>query len=352
MIIYIFLFFVLILLIYYYYTNESYTNISSSQSLGQIAKYDSDTIPTQCGLNGQDKCMNDGLFVETKFHDDYRDIITAFGNIVPDKDHVFNISMLPLECNDINQCEIDKLANEFIRLANINNKVQVPNTRNSQSGWDEVIPNPNQIPGWANAMKNIGIPPSLYADPANKSDIKLIKILKSKKYETIEESKFVIQMIIQKTNVIDQMVISITLIVNNRINEDDFNKKYKQHEVIISDVSILGFIYKTPTKSLSSNLNCKPETLNKCNNIQLYSEPKSFLSEELTDDNRLIDASTIQTVLMDNYDKHQREMENRLATLDHEGRNFYKTLPPLYEYENVKCTRTIFDDMNSDKVFT
>lgn len=347
MIIYILLILVLIVLIYIYNKQESFTQ----NNLGEIARYDSNNVRNQCGIAGQDANLNNGLFSETKFHEDYRDVITAFGNVVPPKDHVFNISSLPFECTEINKCDVEKLANQFITLVNANNRAQVPATRNAGSGWDEVIPNPNQEPGWAKAMKTIGIPPSLYPEPASKSDLKLIKILKATKYETIEESKYVIKMIVQKMNVDDQMMLSLTVIVNNKINEDDFNKKNIQKEVIIENVSILGFTYKTPTMKLSSGLKCDTKALNKCNNTQLYSEPKSFLAEEMTDDYRLIDATTIQDELMKNYNKHQREMENRLATLDHEGRNFYKTLPPIYTFDNIKCTQTIFDDMNEDKVF-
>ena len=45
-------------------------------------------------------------------------------------------------------------------------------------------------------------------------------------------------------------------------------------------------------------------------------------------------------------------MEHRNALLDEEGQDFHKTLPHIYDYSNIKGTRTIFDDMNEKKIFS
>ena len=62
--------------------------------------------------------------------------------------------------------------------------------------------------------------------------------------------------------------------------------------------------------------------------------------------NNLTDPKSIHKILMDKYAKRTIDMELRNALLDEEGQAFHKSLPHMYDFENIKNTRSYQDDFH------
>lgn len=277
--------------------------------------------------------------VDIQFHNDYRDVITAINNLVPEKKQRFNLANVPLKYSEPNAEEVKLLISDFIKLLNENLRTIVPEFRNKNSGWDECIPDENIKSGWDKAQEALGLPVSLYEDPAKKSPVKLITINYIQKYETEDEIKYTINLVIQKIIVEDQMLIRASFVQDKRSLQDEnnfFATKNIDMRVIIEDIFIMGYLSKdgTDARLIYDNDNEKFYDYNKLEN------------------NNLTDPKQVQKVLMDKYKQRTEEMQLRNAMLDEEGQAFHKNLPNLYDFSNIKATRTIFDDMNKKKIFT
>jgi len=273
-----------------------------------------------------------------QFHNDYRDVITAINNLIPEKKQRFNISNIPLHYSEPETDEVKLLINDFITTLNINIGTEVPDQRNPNSGWDEAIVDPNTESGWDKVQKSLGLPTSIYNDPAKRQPVKLIAITYVQKYETEDEIKYSIDFVVQKINVKDQMALKGSFVQDKRplLDENNFfvNKNIEL-QIIIEDVFITGYLSDDGADS----------------RLEFDLDKEKFYGYDMMEYNNMTDPKYIQKVLMDNYKKRTEEMNHYNALLDEEGQDFHKTLPNLYDYSNITGTRTIFDDMNEKKIF-
>lgn len=281
-------------------------------------------------------------FVNIQFHTDYRDVITALLNIVPSRRQIFNIANVPLTYSEPEAKEVKNLLTDFAKILNQNLVSEVPLFRNANSGWDEAIQDPQpKESGWDKVQKALGLPSSLYNTPAGKAPITIIHIRRIQKYETEDEIKYVIEMVMQKQNVKDQMIVKGHFLQDKRIlqNEDNFfiNKRVEM-KIIIEEVYIVGFLSEDGPKGDQQELDMDMQA------------PWYFDYDKL-EKNNMVSPKHIQKVLMDKYAQRSKESEQRNGMLDEEGQDFHKTLPNVYDYSNITGTRTIFDDMNEKKVF-
>lgn len=273
-----------------------------------------------------------------QFHNDYRDIITAINNLVPEKRQRFNLANIPIQYSEPETDEVKLMITDFITILNENLRSQVPQYRNVNSGWDEAIIDPNVESGWNKIQKSLGLAPSIYEDPAIKNPVKLIAINYVQKYETDDEIKYSIDLVIQKHNVDDQMLIKASFVQDKRPLNDENNffvTKNIDMKVIIEDVYLLGFLS-----------NDGPDS-----NQQYDLDKEKYYDYNVLEYNNMTDPKYIQRVLMDKYKMRTFEMEQRNALLDEWGQEFHKTLPHIYDFSNIRDTRTIYDDMNTKKVF-
>ena len=79
----------------------------------------------------------------------------------------------------------------------------------NSSGWNEVIPMKNVKSGWDKQMEKLGLPSSVYTDPAKNNKIKLIKIDKYQSQETEDDIRINCDITIKKKGVNDLMMIKI-----------------------------------------------------------------------------------------------------------------------------------------------
>jgi hypothetical protein len=208
-------------------------------------------------LKSKNKEVINPHFLEMQYHQDYRDTMNAFNLIVPNQRQIFNRGDLPiLTMEKPTNTEIKTLVTSFIKEVNKTLKYSVGDSY-GLTNWDDNLPEKKYKSGWDKQQEALGLPCSVYTDPAPKAPIKLIKMDHAEKYETEDELKYLIFMIIQKKNVDDQLVVKVSFVVDKRdwnLDREFFNKKKNTYEtsVKIEDVAIVGFTTKNKFGKVSS----------------------------------------------------------------------------------------------------
>lgn len=278
-------------------------------------------------------------FTEGQFHNDYRDVITAFNNVAPSQKQIFNQGNIPVKFSNPPFAEVKRMLRDFIKEVNQNILTKVPDVRQINSGWDEVVPEKRVQSGWEKQMEKLGLPTSIYSEPICKGKIRLVAVDHVEKYETEDEIRYICYMFIQKKNVRDQLLVKVSFVIDKRfINKDrkffDETSDSKKHEenvdrshVVIEEIFIIGSMSDKGT--------------NKSTDIadQFYNFAGSGF-----ENNEFIDQNTIMKELMHKFRERSRETNNFNSALDEEGRNFHKDLPNLRNYKSYQATTTIYDD--------
>lgn len=278
-------------------------------------------------------------FVDIQFHDGYRHVVAALNNLVPAFKQIFNIPNQPLKYSEPGQQEVYNMVQGFVGRINHELATDIADFRQINTGWDEVLPEPEIKSGWEKAQEELGLQPSLYAKPAKNAPIHLIAINRVQKYETADETKFTVEMVIQKENTKDQMVIKPSFYLDFRgmRDENNFHKGDPiDVNVMLESIYVLGYLSDDGIDA----------------NIIHEKDEEKFYDFSKMENSDMLDPKYIQQVLLQKYKTRTQEMAQRNAMLDEEGQEFHKTLPNVYDYSNIQATRTIFDDMNTPKVFT
>jgi hypothetical protein len=279
-------------------------------------------------------------FLDIQFHNDYRDLITGFNNLVPDKRQRFNLANIPIIYSEPENGEVKHLVKDFIHVVNENLKTEVPSVTNKNSGWDEVVPDRNLYfeTGFSKLQKNLGLPTSLWEDPAKSNPVDLVAIPLVQKYETEDEIKYSIDIVLQKRNVEDQVVIKASFVQDKRplTDENNFFVTTKVDlKVVIEDIFIVGYLSKYGNNG----------------KLQFDGDKEKFYDYNLLEYNNMTDPKYIQGVLMQKYKTRTEEMNQFNALLDEEGQGFHRSLPTIYDFSNIRGTKTIYDDMNDGKLY-
>lgn len=299
----------IILFILFYIIKKSY-NKKNKMNKNKLTKVnDKDYLDELLQINNninEDNNINP-IFVESQYHNDYRDTITAFSNIVPCFKNVFNLSNLPVEYTVINLNNIDnvnKMINDFIKELN-KIIIKMPDYRNPNTGWDELIPDKKVKSGWEKQMEKLGLPPNLYPEPAKKSKIYLLSIDRVEKYETDDELKYVIFLFIKKKYINDQLLIKVSFVMDKKlINEDrdffknkleknnkELNKNIMELEIIIEDIFVVGYM----------TLNNTIDTMGK--------KPDDFYNFEGLENQNMLNDKVILKELINKYKDRAKEMK-------------------------------------------
>jgi len=237
----------------YKYVDEIFENIEYNKDISnknkqkQCKKQNKQQVKEnkQIKQNNTNNDLIKPYFIENRVHNDYRDTLTAFNNVAPDQRPIFNKSALPVKQINVNPIEVKPLVKAFIKRVNDEVKHNVTDIQHTNSGWDELVQEEKKD-GWGDYMNQLGLPESIYNQPAKRSQIKLIKIDYIQKFATETQLNFIVHMIIQKTNTEDQMIIKVSYVMDNiDINaERNFNKT--EHDVDfnvkIEEISIIGFL--------------------------------------------------------------------------------------------------------------
>jgi hypothetical protein len=293
-------------------------------------------------LNGNSQIVKkhriNSNFRDIQFHDSYRDVLTAINNLVPSQKQLFNLANQPVNYSEMNPSEVHGMVTDLVDSLNKNIIAQVSPQRNNNSGWDEAIPDPNQVSGWEKMRLNLGLAPSLYPKPAPPGKVILLKIDKVQRYEIEDEIKYSCVVILQKKGIDDQMILKASLVQDKRSMHDEENF-FKTHDIVmrvaIEEMFIVGFLSELGTDA----------------NKQFDMVKNNHYNLEDMEYNNLTDPKYILNELNKRHKKKSRELGYRNSLLDSEGTDFHKSLPHAYDYSSYQATRTIYDDFTTPKQF-
>lgn len=187
-------------------------------------------------------------FVENQWHTDYRDTMNAFSLVVPNVKQLFNLCALPVDqISEVDEKDTLYLVQKFIKEINSIVKNKVSGELGSTS-WIDNMPQQKIESGWDRQQKALGLPTSVYKDPAKKAPISLVKIDHSEKYETEKEIRYSLFLIVQKKHVQDQLVIKVNFVLDKtdpNLDRDFFSDKNKyKTNIMIEEISIIGYLTK------------------------------------------------------------------------------------------------------------
>jgi hypothetical protein len=280
-------------------------------------------------------------FTEMQFHTDYRDTITSFNDLAPSQKEIFNEANYPVTQKNITSDEYSKIKNivkEFVKQLNKNTKFNVRDVRTPNTGWDEPALNPSVKSGWEKQQEELGLPTSLYNDPAKKAKINLIKIDDIEVFTTGMETKYVCTIIIQKVNVNDQMIVKINFVQKLNINEErgffddidpdsiDNTRNIKMNDIIVEEIFVAGYLSDS--------------------DIQKGDVNDDFYNFDALKTSDFISDKIIMNELVKKYKNKHTDDLKFVGSLDEQGRVFHNDLPDLTTYDSFKCTRSIYEDLN------
>lgn len=229
--------------------NESFASTKKKENLPKSTK--KCKFPTSLVSPNKKHKKNIHLnkhFQDMQYHTDYRDTLNAFILLVPNQKQLFNRSDLPLShIVDPPSNEFKNLVSDFIKEVNKTIQKHVTDEINVNNGWQDNLPEKKYKSGWDKEQEALGLPTSLYKEPAPKAMIKLLKIDKVEKYETDNQIKFSVILIAQKKNVDDQIIFKVSFVLEkNDVNLDRefFDKKKNTYNTVIhvEEISVIGFL--------------------------------------------------------------------------------------------------------------
>lgn len=276
-------------------------------------------------------------FVEMRYHTDYRDTMTAFNNIAPSQKQIFNVANQPVVFTNPHKKEVKNLVEDFIDELNRNIIEFVPDYRTNNSGWDEPLQDKKEgKDSFAKFMNSLGLPGSLYDNPAKKAPVELIKIDHVEKYESDDEIKYLVYLFVKKPNVKDQMVVRISFVLDKRIINIDRNffdnHKESRLSAIIEEIFIMGYMVPVGVGRIN-----RPRD--------------SFYNFQMLEKDGIVDQEQIIKQLNRKLKERSAERDSFNKNLDQDTYNLKTGAPNLMNYESYQATQTIYDDFNNPRTF-
>jgi len=279
-----------------------------------IEKYSTVTMPSEA--------MNED-FIDAKFHIGYIDVINAFNDLAPNQRQIFNINNVPCKVStEYDNKEVSEMLESFIASVNNDIKVNVPAVHSVNSGWDEQVLEPNVKSGWEKVQESLGLPSTLYQKPAVKTQVHLVSFGDVIVYETENEVKYVIKIVIAKEKITEKLVIKVAFVIVKGIVG-------KEARVLIENIDVLGYL-------TSQGLGL--------DRIEL----DNFYNFDSLEKNNMLDGKTIAGELMNKYDMRRRVMQERIDNSDQDVKDKYATSPSPASYDTYRMTTNIVDDMFVD----
>lgn len=268
----------------------------------------------------------DEYFTDAKFHIGYVDVINAFNNLAPNQRQIFNINNVPCKVtNDYNNKEITEMLNDFVESVNKDIKVNVMSVHSVNSGWDEQVFEPEIKSGWDKVQESLGLPATLYQRPAVKTHVSLDGFSNVVKYETENEIKYDVRIVLSKEKIKDKLVIKGSFVIVKGILGNEAR-------VLIETLDILGFLTSQGMGTDRIDLD-------------------NYYYFDSLEKNNMLTGKTIEKELMKKYDMRRKVMQERIDNSDMDVKEKYATSPSPSDYDTYKMTKNIIDDMNVDPVY-
>lgn len=200
-------------------------------------------------LKSKEKKIVNPYLTEMQFHNDYRDTQNAIILLIPNQRQLFNRSNLPIiNVSTPTNNEILPLVKNFI---NELNRVIHQNVTDEYSvrDWKNCIAEKEYKSGWDKQQEKLGLPGSIYKQPVGKEPVKLIKVDHSERFETEDEIRYVIFMVLQKASAKDQMLLKVSFHIDKQdinLDRDFFVKGKNEIETLIriEEAFVIGYLTK------------------------------------------------------------------------------------------------------------
>lgn len=273
-------------------------------------------------------------FIEIQYHKDYYDTLTAINGITSQKE-LFNMGFLPVKETIPNNDNIDSIVDIFITKLNNEINNNVTEYLHTNSGWDDMGKRRRIKSGFEEIMEDtLGLPGSIHNEPTSKANVKLIKIDKAEQYTSNDQIRFITHIIVQKENTKDQMVLKVLFFMERDNPENDGNKFFEKDlnalseepkAVIIEQVFTVGYLTNNTNKKTNSD------------NFHNY--------KNITRKDGTIDQERVIKSMLQKHSKRSKELNSFMCSVDNETQQLHN-VPNLDNYENIKNTRTILDDLS------
>lgn len=259
--------------------------------------------------------------LQSQFSNYYRDVITAFNNMVPSDKQIFNLDNIPLDYSEPRFSELDELINKFIEEINDNINKNVNGYLTKNNGWDEPLKQQEIKSGWDKVQESLGLKGSIYKESIPNGNVKFVILQKLQKYETNEQIKYKAVIVITKKKAPEQMLVTVSFVINK--NEDS--------DVVIESIFIDGYLSNN-----GSNLSSDTKETEYCfdsmerNNMTSINHVK----------NKIVEKKIIQEKNLHNKNK---EFDNPI---------FSNELPSPNEYDGYNTTLSITKDLENKQIWT
>jgi hypothetical protein len=224
-------------------------------------------------------------FQEMQFHQDYRDTMNAF-TLLCDQKKAFNKADLPiLKAEEPKKEEVENLVKYFIKELNKTVKNNVSDIAGQKlNSWQDNMPITavRKDTSWDKFQKELGLPTSIYPEPAEKAGVKLVQIDHTEKMETSSDIRYSTHLILQKKNVEDQIVVKVSFVMDKtdtNLDREFFEKSKNSHatSIIIEEITIEGFMI---TKGFGEKIN-SGSSREKFYNFEGFSDGRMISEKEV-----------------------------------------------------------------------
>ncbi len=310
-----------------------YINLNKQSESFEITDETENVISTQDKFNNNNYYLNSGIndrfFTPCKFHNDYIDVLNAlnkYDGISPHDKQLFNINNIPvtIDKNIKNNEEINKVGlmiDNFIdelneKIVNIQNETSHYTT----NGWNNKYEQTYEDP-FRKFRKSLGLPETLYNDEVKGTKIYLHKFFNIDKYQTEQEIKYIVHVIIKRDMSDDALLLKISFVID----------KSNPTNVIIENIDIVGSI---------SNRVISQE----------YADVNNFYNFESLNENNMVNIGNVMNELAYKHLIRQKLANEQIENLEENDRIMHNSINP-YDYQSYKNTRTIYNDILGDKKF-
>ncbi len=287
-----------------------------------------------------DECIKrNNDFVEMQYHKDYNDTITAINNLTPQKE-LFNMGFLPVKESTPDENNVMDLVELFMEKVNGEVKNNVSEYLHTNSGWSDMGKRRREKSGFEQTMEELGLPGSLYNESAAKAPIKLVAIDKAEQFNTDDQIRFIIYLIVQKENVKDQMVLKVHFFMEKEdlksggdSQRDFFEKNLEDAVKNSNEKNQLAIIEQIFTVGYLTNDSEKKTKMNKFHDYSNIKKSDGTMDQE----------KVIKLMLRKHKDRAD-ELNSFLCTVD-DGTKEIHDVPGINSYSQYANTRTIMDDL-------
>lgn len=261
---------------------------------------------------------DDVIFESNKFHPDYIDVINflnfEYNNNTPSqKLNQFNKDNLPTIIN--NQPSLSEINKSYEIIESF---VRFLNTKISDNKFtNKWINKPEQEykDGFERVRESLGLPQRLYNKSITCTPISLISYYNLTTEKVIES---------------DETLYSVLVLINREQTKDNMLFKFKytinDSKITIVECDILGFDNDRQVKSVYKDIN----------NVYKFKN---------LDHSNIISSSDILNELQSKYAIKEKIMQDNIDNLHPEDKFMHMRINP-YNYDGIRITRTIYDDIN------